>query len=50
VEEVERRCGGKVGGLEQFEVILRTTALGVTPVDWRIEAVRCVGDAGKRRK
>jgi hypothetical protein len=41
VEEVERRCGGPVGRLEQFEVILETRALGVTPVDWRIEAVRC---------
>jgi hypothetical protein len=41
VEEVERRCGGPAGSLEQFEVILETRALGVTPVDWRIEAVRC---------
>lgn len=52
VEEVERRCGGPVGRLEQFEVILETRALGVTPMDWRTEAVRCgsnprLGKAGQ---
>jgi hypothetical protein len=52
VEEVERRCGGPLGRLEQFEVILETRALGVTPMDWRTEAVRCgfnprLGKAGQ---
>lgn len=44
VEEVESRCGRPVSQLEQFEVILETKALGVTPVDWRTEAVRCGPD------